>query len=90
MTKQKLVAYINQEAGVHSNLIEDVQVFDAFSFVTVPFVEAEIIIQAFKNMGRDNRPLVTKAKGKSSGNSKGSQRGGAGTKKRFKGKGKRR
>ncbi|TVL99608.1 MAG: RNA helicase [Candidatus Brocadia sp. WS118] len=62
MTPRKLVTFIKQQAKVHSEKIKDIQIFDKFSFVTVPFEEAEIMLNIFKkNMG-GKRPMVERAK----------------------------
>ncbi|BBO17659.1 ATP-dependent RNA helicase [Candidatus Brocadia pituitae] len=62
MTPRKLVAFFKQQAKVHSEKIRDIQIFDKFSFVTVPFEEAEIMLNIFKkNMG-GKRPIVERAK----------------------------
>ncbi len=69
MTPKLLVNHIEKKAGVSARLIRGVQIYDNFSFANVPFEEAEQIISAFRNQGRNNKPLVVKAKGedKSSG-----------------------
>jgi ATP-dependent RNA helicase DeaD len=50
-TKKLLTEFIVNEAGIDRELIEDIQILDRFSFVTVPFAEAEIILSKFKNKG---------------------------------------
>jgi len=62
MTKRKLADLIKKEAGIDFRLIRDIKVYDNFSFANVPFSEAEQIIKAFRKMGKDNKPLVVKAK----------------------------
>ncbi|MFH0857117.1 MAG: DEAD/DEAH box helicase, partial [bacterium] len=64
MTNKKLVEYITDNAGVDGSSIDDVRVYDEFSFVSVPFCEAEIILKAFKHLNRGRRPIVVKAKPK--------------------------
>ncbi|MCD6182558.1 MAG: DEAD/DEAH box helicase [Candidatus Cloacimonetes bacterium] len=63
MTPRKLVDLIRDTAMVESRLIRDVQIYDNFSFANVPFAEAEQIIKVFSKRGRNNMPLVVKAKG---------------------------
>jgi len=71
MTKKSLVDFIVDKAGTRSHLIQEVEVFDNFSFVSVPFVEAEIIIDKFRKSKDHGRPLIQEASsGKKSGNSK--------------------
>lgn len=75
---RKLVDHIIQVSGVSGNEINDVRVMDDFSFVTVPFSWAEMIIRAFDKIKDGWRSLVSKAKEKwSSGGSRGWYRGGS-------------
>jgi len=64
MTKRKLVDFIEQETSVSPRLIREVEVIDAFSFITVPFPEAEKILKVFKSRkGKGQKSLIEKAKG---------------------------
>jgi len=65
MSKGDLVNFVTKQAGIPSHLIDDVAVFEEFSFITVPFREGERILHAFAAESRGRRPLVTKARGKS-------------------------
>jgi ATP-dependent RNA helicase DeaD len=47
---------------VWKNAIQEVQILDTFSFITVPFREAGVILEVFKKQGRGKIPLVVKAK----------------------------
>lgn len=62
MTPKKLVDFIKKESGVEQDKLKDVKIFDKFSFITVPFEEAEIIVEVFKRGNKGKRPLVEKAK----------------------------
>ncbi len=62
MTKRKLVNIIEKKSGINERNIRDAEVFDTFSFVTVPFSDAEIIIKAFKKGKRGGGTLVQIAK----------------------------
>ena len=62
ITPRKLVTFIKQQAKVHSEKIKDIQIFDKFSFVTVPFEEAEIMLNIFKKKMGGKRPMVERAK----------------------------
>ncbi len=62
MTPQKMVNMIHQATGVWKNAIQEVQILDTFSFITVPFREAGVILDVFKKQGRGKKPLVVKAK----------------------------
>ncbi|GAG82667.1 unnamed protein product [marine sediment metagenome] len=58
LTKRKLVNLLERESSVSEVLIRDAQVYDIYSFVTVPFYTAETIVKAFKNRRGRKRPLV--------------------------------
>ena len=60
MTARKLVDLIVGKVSIKSRLIDDVQVMESFSFITVPFEYAEKIIHSFTKKGK--RPLVSHAK----------------------------
>jgi ATP-dependent RNA helicase DeaD len=62
MTPKKLAAFIKQEAKVPNEKIKDIQIFDKFSFITVSFEEAEIILNIFKKKKGSRRPMVERAK----------------------------
>lgn len=62
MTKRKLAEFITKKSGVRGSLIDDIRLFDDYSFVSVPFNEAEKILRAFKNENIGRGPVVTKAK----------------------------
>lgn len=64
MTKKGLVEFITENTGVQGHLIDDVNLFDVFSFVSVPFKEAETIIQVFKKLKKGSKPVVVEAKKK--------------------------
>ncbi len=62
MDKIKLIEYISSKTGTPKEYFEDVVVFDNFSFVTVPAIEGEVILKAFKNVKNQRRPVIDKAK----------------------------
>ena len=64
MDRDKLIDFIQSKTGLKRLHIKDIRVFDNFSFLTVPFEEAEIILSYFKKHKRGKRPLVDKAKDK--------------------------
>lgn len=69
-----LVEHIQKETNVNQSVLDDVRVMDDFSFVTAPFVDAEIILKIFeKKRESGQRSLVSKAKDNKSwwGNSRG-------------------
>ena len=62
MTKAGVVKMLTDKSGVKGHLIDSVEVYDKFSFVNVPFVEAEVLLRAFNRKSRDEKSLVVKAK----------------------------
>lgn len=44
---RSLVTFIQQEAGISPRDIDDVRVMEDFSFVTVPFADAEVMLHLF-------------------------------------------
>jgi ATP-dependent RNA helicase DeaD len=70
-TPPKLVKFLEEEGGVDQRKINDVKVFDNFSFITVPFAEAEILQAVFSKYKGSPKPLVTKAKDRDSGGGSG-------------------
>jgi ATP-dependent RNA helicase DeaD len=61
MTKKSLVDTIVKKAGIKAFLIQEVELFDNFSFVTVPFMEAEVILDKFRKQKDHGRPLIQEA-----------------------------
>ncbi|NOX36966.1 MAG: DEAD/DEAH box helicase [Calditrichaeota bacterium] len=61
-TKRKLVQFILSRANVDDRKIDNVQVFDSYSFITVPPAEAEHILRRFRESKNGRRPLVELAK----------------------------
>lgn len=57
---RKLVELIQSKVAVKSRQIQEIQVLDKFSFMTVPHDIAEDIVYSFKD--RNQKPLVTHAK----------------------------
>ncbi len=64
MTPKRIAEFIRNEVQVPNNKIEDIAVFNEFSFITVPFDDAERILSAFSKKKQDGKPLVTRAKEK--------------------------
>jgi len=62
MTKPKIVKFLSDKTGVKGHLIDGVEVFDNFSFVNVPFVEAEVLLRAFNRKSKNEKSLVVRAK----------------------------
>ncbi len=71
MSPRSLVEMIVQEAGVKPRDIDDVRVMEDFSFITVPYLDAEHILQVFKSKKSWWKSLISKAKeNRPSGNRK--------------------
>ncbi len=62
LTSQKLVHFIQNKCGVKSKKIRDVQILEKFSFVTLPFHDAEMVLSYFKGKQKGKGPFITKAK----------------------------
>ena len=61
-TVRKLIEYISKKAGTKPSDIQEIKILDEFSFITVPFDEAENILHIFKKNRNGQRSIVTKAK----------------------------
>ncbi len=61
---RSLVDFIQRETGVEQRRIDDVKMFDAFSFFAAPFEDAEKILHIFQKQSGGRRSLVTRAKEK--------------------------
>jgi ATP-dependent RNA helicase DeaD len=59
---QRLADFIKEKTRVDSRKIQDIRIFENFSFITVPFEEAEIIIHTFKKLKTGSRPMVERAR----------------------------
>ncbi|MDR3258188.1 MAG: DEAD/DEAH box helicase [Fusobacteriaceae bacterium] len=64
MTPKKLVELVTEKTGVESRHIKNAEVYENFSFISVPFLEAEAIVDVFKKNRRGGKPLIEKAKGR--------------------------
>ncbi|ABR55521.1 DEAD/DEAH box helicase domain protein [Methanococcus vannielii SB] len=58
MNPKKLVEYISKKSEVKGRDIDEVKVFEKFSFVTVSSENAETIIDSFKNEKRGRRAII--------------------------------
>jgi len=59
LNSRKLIELIRSRVAIKPRQINDIQVLDKFSFITVPFNKAEQIVSSFR--GRGGKPLVTRA-----------------------------
>ncbi|MFI3266373.1 MAG: DEAD/DEAH box helicase [Rikenellaceae bacterium] len=73
--KRKMVAFLKRETGLSDAKIDDVKILDSFSFVTVPFQDAETVVKALNELST-NRPIAEVADDMAKGKSDGGNRGG--------------
>jgi len=76
MTKRKLVNFVIGTAGIPEHLINKIEIYDSYSFINVPFEEAEIILESFRNQD-GKKSLVEKAKEKPKGGGNRDRRSGS-------------
>ncbi len=62
LTRKKLLDFIKDKCNSTNGKIRDIQILDKFSFVTLPFHEAEILLSYFKRHKRGAGPFIVKAK----------------------------
>lgn len=67
MNVKKLIAFIQNEVKIESRIIRDIKVLESFSFVTLPFKEAEMVLEAFKKKKKGRKSIVEKANQKGRG-----------------------
>lgn len=60
-TPKKLLELLNTECKTPARKVQDIRIMDNFSFITVPFDEAEIILRTI-NSDERRKPLVSRAK----------------------------
>jgi len=63
MTPEKMRNLMKQTARINQAKMKDVQIFNTFSFITVPFAEAEEILRVFRRKN-GQKPFVEVAKEK--------------------------
>jgi ATP-dependent RNA helicase DeaD len=64
LTRKKLEEFIISKCNISVGKIRDVEIMDSFSFVTLPFNEAEMLLSLFKKGKKGVGPLITRAKKK--------------------------
>jgi ATP-dependent RNA helicase DeaD len=62
MNAAAIVDFIATETGIDGKVINDVRVYDNFSFITLPAEQAELVLVVFSKNKRGGKPLVTRAK----------------------------
>lgn len=64
LSSKKLVQFIQNQCNIQSHKIKDVQVLERFSFVTLPFNDAEKLLKLFNKKAKGYGLTIKKAKGK--------------------------
>ncbi len=64
-----LASLIERQTGVKSRLIQEIDIYENFSFMTVPFKEAEIILAQFSGKKKHNSFTIVRAEEKGGGHS---------------------
>ena len=64
ITPAKLVKFIFENTGVNKSAIDQVDVYNDFSFINVPFKEAKTILRIFQKKSGNKRALIVKARTK--------------------------
>jgi hypothetical protein len=77
MNAAQIAQFLASETGVDANNVQDIRVFDKFTFITVSPADADTILATFKTTG-GKKPLVTRAKEKPQGGFGGGGFGGGG------------
>ena len=62
LTKRLLANMLIERCRVRDEDIQNIEVMDEFSFINVPSMYADLIINAFKTRGEKGKPLIVKAK----------------------------
>jgi ATP-dependent RNA helicase DeaD len=60
ITPGGLIKFISRHSDVNEKLIRDIQIYDDYTLVTVPFADAEVILK--KSRQKKGRPMISKAK----------------------------
>lgn len=61
LTPKKLTKLINNETSIPAGKVSEIKVMESFSFLTVPFKEAEVILKTFKGRKGEKKPIVKRA-----------------------------
>jgi len=62
LTPVKLISFIQDKCGIKKEKIKQIQILDKFSFVTLPFNEAEVLLSYFKKRKKGNGLFISEAK----------------------------
>ncbi|MCC8087907.1 MAG: DEAD/DEAH box helicase [Rikenellaceae bacterium] len=75
-TPAKLVEMLKRETDLNDSKIDDVRILDNFSFVTIPFIEAEEVTKKLNKLSKGGKPLVEIAKDRGASGGDRGDRGG--------------
>jgi ATP-dependent RNA helicase DeaD len=76
---KQLITFICSQTGVQAKDIQDIKIFDSFSFFNSPTDVAELIVEVYRmEASKGQKPLVVKAKEETFGGGGGRNRGGSG------------
>ncbi|MDD4294152.1 MAG: DEAD/DEAH box helicase [Candidatus Omnitrophica bacterium] len=73
-TARDIVEFLKEKGDLTDHEINEVRVFDEFSFATVPFEKAELLLALAKKESKGPRPIITKARDKNSSGNKSESR----------------
>ncbi len=59
---KSLIQRIKKQTKIDERKIQDVEVYDSYSFISVPFSDAEIILKSFKKKTGNKKPIIQRAK----------------------------
>lgn len=59
---KKIIDLIQAEVEIQSFKIKDIRIFDDFSFVSMPFEEAEMLVFSLGKKSKNRKPIITHAK----------------------------
>ena len=62
ITRRRLVDFIVDKAGISQKHINKIEIYDRYSFINVPFREAEVILKKFKKLKNGRKTIIEKAK----------------------------
>lgn len=61
-TNRRMVELLKRECGISDSKINDVKVLEEFSFVTIPFEDAEAVTKQLNKLSRGSKPIAEIAK----------------------------
>ena len=62
LTRKKMIDFVRDKCGVKSGNVRDIQILDKFSFLTLSFHDAEILLSHFKKRKRGQGTLFSKVR----------------------------